>query len=52
MNNQQYRLNDFIVQVIERNGIEYTINNYLALRDQYYAQKPQITQSSGGKDNA
>lgn len=31
-----FRLNDFIYLLIQSNGIEYVINNYLDLREDYY----------------
>jgi len=33
------RLNDFIVEVIQSNGIFYAVDNYLSLREAYYAQQ-------------
>jgi hypothetical protein len=36
---QYSQLNDFILYYIQTNGIIYVIDNYLALRDQYYCTK-------------
>lgn len=36
---ENIRLNDYIGMMIESNGIEYVIENYLVLRETYYQQK-------------
>jgi hypothetical protein len=36
---ENIRLNDYIGMMIESNGIEYVIENYLVLREAYYQQK-------------
>jgi hypothetical protein len=34
-----YRLNDYVGQLIETKGIEYVVENYLVIREAYYEQK-------------
>ena len=36
---ENIRLNDYIGKLIESNGIEYVVQNYLVLRETYYQQK-------------
>lgn len=39
MNEQQQRLNDFIHNEISNNGIDYVVQNYQMLRNEYYESK-------------
>lgn len=38
------RLNDFIIQIIQTNGFEYAVDNFIALREEYYKAKYQVKQ--------
>ena len=38
-NNNEQQLNDYIAISIQNYGMEYTADNYLSLREQYYSMK-------------
>jgi hypothetical protein len=37
--NEQQRLNDFIYDIILIDGMSFVVDNFIALRETYYAQK-------------
>lgn len=43
------QLNDYIYYTIQSYGMDYTVDNYSALRDQYYSAKESNCYDGGGK---
>ena len=42
------QLNEFIQLIIQQNGMSYTVENYIQLRDQYYSTKCDTPTQTGG----